>query len=208
MPLSFPLFGRPKTAGPSTGGPVEWLIVGLGNPGKKYEATRHNAGFHVVDRLAEAENLAFDASRNKALLARGSMAGYRVALVKPQTFMNLSGEAVGPVARFFKVPPERILAIYDDLDLASAQLRVRPKGGSGGHKGMTSLIQHLGSQNFPRMRIGIGRPPGQMPVEAYVLQKFSDAEWQAISQTYRAAVEAIRALLSNGLDYTMNQFNK
>lgn len=202
MPLSVPLFGRPKA------GSVDWLIVGLGNPGKKYEETRHNAGFHVLDRLARAENLVFDESRNKALLARGEVAGHKVALVKPQTYMNLSGEAVGPVTRFYKVPLEQVLVIYDDIDLPLAQLRIRPKGGSGGHKGLTSLIQHLGSQNFPRMRLGIGRPSGQMPVEAYVLQKFSDVEWQAITQTYQAAVEAVRALLTGGLDYAMNQFNR
>lgn len=202
MPLSVPLFGRPKA------GSVDWLIVGLGNPGKKYEATRHNAGFHVLDRLAKAENLTFDKSRSKALLARGEVASYRVALVKPQTYMNLSGEAVGPVTRFYKVPLEQVLVIYDDIDLPLAQLRLRPKGGSGGHKGLTSLIQHLGSQNFPRMRLGIGRPSGQMPVEAYVLQRFSDVEWQAITQTYQTAVEAIRALLTGGLDYAMNQFNR
>lgn len=202
MPLSVPLFGRPKA------GSVDWLIVGLGNPGKKYEATRHNAGFHVLDRLAKAENLTFDESRSKALLARGEVASYRVALVKPQTYMNLSGEAVGPVTRFYKVPLEQVLVIYDDIDLPLAQLRLRPKGGSGGHKGLTSLIQHLGSQNFPRMRLGIGRPSGQMPVEAYVLQRFSDVEWQAITQTYQTAVEAIRALLTGGLDYAMNQFNR
>jgi PTH1 family peptidyl-tRNA hydrolase len=202
VPLSVPLFGRPKA------GSVDWLIVGLGNPGKKYEATRHNAGFHVLDRLAKAENLTFDESRSKALLARGEVASYRVALVKPQTYMNLSGEAVGPVTRFYKVPLEQVLVIYDDIDLPLAQLRLRPKGGSGGHKGLTSLIQHLGSQNFPRMRLGIGRPSGQMPVEAYVLQRFSDVEWQAITQTYQTAVEAIRALLTGGLDYAMNQFNR
>jgi PTH1 family peptidyl-tRNA hydrolase len=202
VPLSVPLFGRPQA------GSVDWLIVGLGNPGKKYEATRHNAGFHVLDRLAKAENLTFDKSRSKALLARGEVASYRVALVKPQTYMNLSGEAVGPVTRFYKVPLEQVLVIYDDIDLPLAQLRLRPKGGSGGHKGLTSLIQHLGSQNFPRMRLGIGRPSGQMPVEAYVLQRFSDVEWQAITQTYQTAVEAIRALLTGGLDYAMNQFNR
>ena len=202
MTLSFPLFGRPKS-----GNPVDWLIVGLGNPGKKYEETRHNVGFHVVDQLANAENLRFDENRNKALLARGRIRNHTAALVKPQTFMNLSGESVGPVARFYKVPPERILVIYDDLDLPTAQLRLRPKGGSGGHKGMTSITQHLSSQNFPRLRIGIGRPPGQMPVTAYVLQKFSVDEWQAMQQTYENAIQAIYALMDDGVDKAMNQFN-
>jgi len=196
------LFGRSNSAGP-----IAWLIVGLGNPGRKYETTRHNAGFHVVDLLAAESNLSFDERRNKALLARGCLADQSVALVKPQTFMNLSGEAVGPLARFYKVPVERIVVIYDDLDLPTAQLRLRPKGGSGGHKGMTSIIQHLGSREFSRLRIGIGRPPGRMPVEAYVLQKFSEAEWAEMEQTYRLAVQAIHALLSDGLEAAMNQFN-
>jgi PTH1 family peptidyl-tRNA hydrolase len=196
------MFGRPKADGP-----VAWLIVGLGNPGKKYEETRHNVGFHVVDRLAEKEGLVFDESRTKALIARGRIGSTPVALVKPQTFMNLSGEAVGPVARFYKVQAAQVLVIYDDLDLPTAQFRLRPKGGSGGHKGMTSLIQHLGTQDFPRLRIGIGRPPGQMPVEAYVLQNFSPAERTEIEQTYQKAQEAILSLLDQGLSYAMNHFN-
>lgn len=202
MGLSFPLFGRPKATGP-----IEWLLVGLGNPGKKYEATRHNVGFHILDRLAESEGLHFDESRHNALLARGCIVDISVALVKPQTYMNLSGRAVGPIARFYKVPIEYILVIYDDLDLQMARLRLRPQGGSGGHKGITSIIQHLGSQAFPRMRIGIGRPPGQMSAEAYVLQKFTDDEWAAMDQTYQKGLEAIRAVLAHGLEYAMNNFN-
>lgn len=200
--LSFPLFGRPKATGP-----IEWLLVGLGNPGKKYEATRHNVGFHILDRLAEAEDLRFDESQHNALLARGRVVDVSVALVKPQTYMNLSGRTVGPIARFYKIPTEHILVIYDDLDLPMAKLRLRPQGGSGGHKGITSIVQQLGSQAFPRMRIGIGRPPGQMSAEAYVLQKFTDDEWTAMDQTYQKALEAIRAVLKHGLEYAMNNFN-
>ena len=200
--LSFPMFGRPKAAGP-----VEWLLVGLGNPGKKYEATRHNVGFHILERLAQAEGLQFDESRHNALLARGRIADVPVALVKPQTYMNLSGEAIGPIARFYKLPAEHILVIYDDLDLPMARLRLRPQGGSGGHKGINSIIQHLGAQTFPRLRIGIGRPSGQMSAEAYVLQKFSADEWAAMAQTYQKALEAIRTLLTHGFEYAMNHFN-
>lgn len=202
MGRSLRLFGRSKSSGP-----VAWLIVGLGNPGKKYEATRHNAGFHVIDRLAKEARITLDESRNKAIFGRGKLADQPVALVKPQTFMNLSGEAVGPLARFYKVPPEQILVIYDDLDLPTARLRLRLKGGSGGHKGMTSLIQHLGSQEFPRLRLGIGRPPGQMPVEAYVLQKFSNQEWAEMEQTYQTALEAIQVALQDGVETAMNRFN-
>jgi PTH1 family peptidyl-tRNA hydrolase len=189
-------------------GPVEWLVVGLGNPGQKYLETRHNAGWHVLDTLArDYSQFRFDEKRNKSLMARGEVAGVKVALVKPQTFMNLSGEAVGPLAHFYKVPPERILVAYDDIDLPVAKLRLRPKGGSGGHKGMRSLIQHLGTEDFPRLRLGIGRPPGQMPVEAYVLQKFKPEEWEAMRVTYQQTVEAIKVILNEGLDRAMNQFN-
>lgn len=203
---SFPLFGRPQKENNS--GPIEWLIVGLGNPGQKYLDTRHNAGWHLLDTIVrENSHFRFDENRNRGLIARGELAGIRVALVKPQTFMNLSGEAIGPIARFYKVPPERILVAFDDLDLPLAMLRLRPKGGAGGHKGMLSLIQHLSTENFPRVRLGIGRPPGPMPVEAYVLQKFKPEEWAAMMVTYERGVEAIKTILTQGLDYAMNQFN-
>ena len=197
-----PLFG---SAGPT--GPVEWMLVGLGNPGPKYAQSRHNVGFHIIDRLAQSEELRFSQRQSKALIARGRIEGVSVALVKPQTFMNLSGQAVGPLARFYKIPADHLLVIYDDLDLNLAQFRMRMQGSAGGHKGMTSIINHLGKQDFPRIRIGIGRPPGQMPVEAYVLQKFSDEEWEAMGVTYRHAMDAIRALLAQGLAYAMNNFN-
>jgi PTH1 family peptidyl-tRNA hydrolase len=206
MPLSFPLFGRSQKE--KLSGPVEWLIVGLGNPGQKYIDTRHNAGWHLLDTIVRHQpEFRFDEKRNKALIARGVLAGVQVALVKPQTYMNLSGEAVGPVARFYKVPPERIMVGFDDLDLAVATLRLRPKGGAGGHKGMESLIRHLGTQDFPRLRLGIGRPPGQMPAEAYVLQKFKKDEWSEMVSTYERATEAIKVILTEGLDIAMNRFN-
>jgi len=202
MPLSFRLFGRPKPAGP-----VAWLIVGLGNPGREYAGNRHNAGFHVVDRLAAACGLRFDEHRNRAVLARGRIEEIGVALVKPQTYMNLSGEAVGAVARFFKVPPERTLVIFDDLDLPLGTLRLREQGGAGGHRGMASVIAHLGTRDFPRVRIGIGRPAGQMPPEAYVLQDFSSDEKGLMEQTYERAVDAVRVTLREGFQMAMNRFN-
>ena len=121
--------------------------------------------------------------------------------------MNLSGQAVAPIARFFKIPPERILVIFDDVDLPLAALRLRPKGGAGGHKGVQSIIQQLGTTEFPRLRLGIGQPPGQMPVEAYVLQKFRPAEWQAMLVTYERGVEAVKTVLTEGLEQAMNKFN-
>jgi PTH1 family peptidyl-tRNA hydrolase len=206
MPLSFPLFGRANKTTPA--GPVTWLIVGLGNPGPKYLETRHNAGWHLLDTIVRAQHsFRFDEKRSQALIARGELAGAKVALVKPQTFMNLSGQAVAPIARFFKVPPERILVVFDDVDLPVAVLRLRPKGGAGGHKGMQSIIQQLGTTEFPRLRLGIGRPAGQIPVEAYVLQKFKPAEWPAMLVTYERGVEAVKTVLAEGLEQAMNKFN-
>ena len=121
--------------------------------------------------------------------------------------MNLSGQSVAPIAHFYKVAPQNMLVIYDDLDLQPAQLRLRYKGGAGGHKGMTSIIQQLGSKEFPRMRIGIGRPAGPMPVEAYVLQKFRNSEWEEMANTYQVALNAIRDLLKYGIEYAMNNYN-
>jgi PTH1 family peptidyl-tRNA hydrolase len=206
-PISFPMFGRPKTEEKASG-PIEWLIVGLGNPGKQYLETRHNAGWHLLDTVArDYPTFRFDEKRNKALIARGELAGVKVALVKPQTYMNLSGEAVAPLARFYKVSPERILVAFDDLDLPVAALRLRPKGGAGGHNGMRSVIQHLGSEEFPRIRLGIGRPPGQMPGKAYILQKFKADEWEAMVSAYERAVEAIKVILTEGLEIAMSRYN-
>jgi PTH1 family peptidyl-tRNA hydrolase len=205
MPLSFPLFGQNKEY---ASGPVEWLIVGLGNPGSKYLDTRHNAGWHALDTIVrDNPGFNFDEKRSKGLLAKGDLAGVRVALLKPQTYMNLSGESVGPVAHFYKIPPERVLVIYDELDLPPAVLKIRKKGGAGGHNGMKSVIRHLGTQEFPRIRLGIGRPQGRMPAEAYVLQKFTPDEWAEMVATYERAVQAIRTMLSEGLDAAMNKFN-
>jgi PTH1 family peptidyl-tRNA hydrolase len=205
MALSFRLFGRRKPNGPV--GSIEWLIVGLGNPGRKYAGNRHNAGFQVVERLAAAYDLHFDRRRNRAYMAHGYIEGVRVALVKPQTYMNLSGEAVGGLARFFKVRSEQVLVVFDDLDLPLGSLRLRLRGGAGGHKGMTNIIAHLNTRDFPRMRIGIGRPPGRMPPEAYVLKDFKDDEKLIMEHTYQQAVEATHVALRDGFETAMNRFN-
>ena len=206
MPFSFPLFGHSKKE--YAPGPVEWLIVGLGNPGKQYLDTRHNAGWHLLDTIVrDNPALRFDEKRSKALIARGNLAGVNVALVKPQTFMNLSGEAVGPIAHFYKIPPERVLVAFDELDLPLATLKLRKKGGAGGHNAMRSVIQHLGTQEFPRIRLGIGRPTGQMPAKAYVLQKFTADEWKEMVVTYQRATDAAKSILTDGMDNAMNNFN-
>jgi PTH1 family peptidyl-tRNA hydrolase len=206
MRRSFPFFGRPKPV--DRAGPPQWLIAGLGNPGRNYAGNRHNAGFHVIDRVAEHNHLIFDERRNQAHLARGQVAGVRVVLVKPQTYMNLSGKAVSAVARFFKVPPERIMVVFDDLDLPLGTIRLRLRGGAGGHQGVTNIIAHLKTKDFPRLRIGIGRPPGQMPSRAYVLQDFKDDEKPTLEHGYQQAVEAIHVTIRAGFEMAMNQFNQ
>ncbi|MCB0208423.1 MAG: aminoacyl-tRNA hydrolase [Anaerolineae bacterium] len=206
MPFSFPLFGRPDSE--SAAGPPEWLIVGLGNPGPKYIETRHNAGWHLLDTIVrDNPQFRFDEKRNKGLVARADLNGIRVALLKPQTFMNLSGEAVAPIARFYKIPPERIVVAYDDLDLPVAALRLRLKGGAGGHNGMSNIIQHLGTKDFPRIRLGIGRPSGQMPPKAYVLLPFKSDDRQAMQITYERGVDAVKTIVTDGMEMAMNRFN-
>ena len=183
------------------------MIVGLGNPGPRYARNRHNVGFQCLDRLAEKHGLAFDERRANAVLARGRIDAARVVLVKPMTFMNLVGPAVAAVARFYKIAPQDLLVVYDDLDLPQGRIRLRPEGGSGGHNGMKSIIQHLGTQAFPRLRVGIGRPPGRMDPADYVLQDFSPEEEAVMSQVRERAVAAIECWLREGIVEAMNTFN-
>jgi PTH1 family peptidyl-tRNA hydrolase len=182
------------------------LIVGLGNPGRKYAGHRHNVGFQCLDRLAEAWGLSFSRRKHKALLAQGQIAGLKVILAKPQTFMNLSGESLERLAHFYQVPPENILVIYDDLDLPVGKIRLRPEGGSGGHKGMKSIIEHLGSDGFPRLRVGIGRPSHGDPVD-YVLGDFTPDEQIAVDDAYERAVSAVELWLAEGIAAAMNRYN-
>lgn len=185
---------------------IERLIVGLGNPGRKYAGHRHNVGFQCLDHLAEAWGLSFSRRKHKALLAQGQIAGLKAILAKPQTFMNLSGQAVERMAHFYKVPPENILVIYDDLDLPVGRIRLRPEGGSGGHKGMKSIIEHLGSNGFPRLRVGIGRPTHGDPVD-YVLGDFTLDEQIAIDDAYERVVSAVELWLAEGIAAAMNRYN-
>ncbi|MFQ6100563.1 MAG: aminoacyl-tRNA hydrolase [Anaerolineae bacterium] len=184
------------------------LIVGLGNPGPRYAANRHNIGFRCLERLAAAHNLAFDKRQKQARVALGTIHGRRVILAQPQTFMNESGRAAVPLARFYQVPPEHMLVVYDDLDLSLGRVRLRPEGGSGGHKGMQSIIKHLGSQNFPRLRIGIGRPSERMDPAAYVLQDFSAEEEPLLEETLERAVAAIETWLREGIEVAMSRYNR
>jgi PTH1 family peptidyl-tRNA hydrolase len=189
----------------NTNGPL--LIVGLGNPGDQYRHTRHNFGFMVIDRLAEKLAVSLKKVKFKALLAETKLDGQALILAKPMTFMNDSGRAVGPLLRFFKVPPDHLLIVHDDLDLPLGSLRLRPTGSSGGQRGVASIIATLGTQDFPRLRLGISRPPGQMDPVAYVLQNFTPAEAELKEMVLNQAADAALTFIREGMQATMNQYN-
>ncbi len=184
-----------------------YLIVGLGNPGREYRENRHNIGFMLIDRLAVRLGARMTRMQSKALLGSANHEGAKIILAKPQTFMNLSGQAVQSLVRFYKLPLENIMLVHDDLDIPFGTLRLRPGGGPGGQKGIKSTIQHLGTQDFPRLRLGIGRPPGRMDPAAYVLQDFRKGDEQILSETLDRAADAALLFISEGLDEAMNQFN-
>ena len=182
-----------------------WLVAGLGNPGTRYAKTRHNAGFFVLDELA-GRCSAVLAEKKDCLMARGSIGGHTVILVEPLTFMNNSGSAVGRIASRNGIEPQNVIAVHDDLDLETGIVKIRRKGSSGGHKGIASLIEHLGSQEFVRVKIGIGRSPG-VAVEEYVLQKFRPEEKQLIADAVKRAADAVEAIVASGSEKAMNKFN-
>ncbi|MCA9951797.1 MAG: aminoacyl-tRNA hydrolase [Anaerolineales bacterium] len=184
-----------------------FLIVGLGNPGRKYRVNRHNIGFLALDKLAATFQISLGKIQNKAIIGNGRIDNNPVILAKPQTYMNDSGMSVGPLAHYYKIPVENILVIYDELDIPLGTLRLRKKGGAGGHNGMRSLIQHLG-QDFPRLRLGIGRPPGKMPPAAYVLQDFGKDEEPIVQELLETAVAATESFVYEGIDNAMNKFNR
>lgn len=178
-----------------------WMVVGLGNPGPQYSNTRHNVGFMVVDELARAEGVDMRKLECKAQVGKGTIQDKKVILAKPITFMNVSGESVAELSRYYKVPAARILVVSDDLDLPVAAVRLRQKGGHGGHNGLRSIMQHLqGTHDFPRLKIGIGRPQGQLPVASYVLQPFSKEQQQEVGVAVQEGVAAIRAVLHHGIE--------
>lgn len=183
-----------------------YLIVGLGNPGRTHLYNRHNIGFMVVDRLAARHDVEMKRVQNKAIIGSGRIADRGVILAKPQTFMNLSGEAVGSLVNYYRIPITNTLVVYDELDIPFGVIRLREKGGAGGHNGMRSIIQHLGN-DFARMRMGIGRPPGRMDAAAFVLQDFGRDDLPLVSEMLEAAVEAIGSFIRHGIDLTMSRFN-
>lgn len=189
-------------------GPVEWLVVGLGNPGTKFEGTRHNAGFRALDAYAAKTGQRIDKMKFKALVGEGQFGGKRVLFLKPQTFMNLSGEAVRDAAAFYKIPPERIVVLFDDISLDVGRLRVRPKGSAGGQNGVKSIIYQLGSDQFPRVKIGIGgKPHPDYDLADWVLSKFQGEDEAKIQEAATRAMEAAEEIVRNGVGAAAQKFN-
>ncbi len=191
----------------------EYLIVGLGNPGPKYELTRHNAGFLALDFFADQHGLAMNAGKWQAAYCRELFEGVRIILAKPQTFMNKSGESVIRFADFYKIKPSHILVVHDDLDLPSGRIKVVARGGAGGHNGIRSIISHLGTPEFARLKIGIGRPErneqGQgISIDRYVLSAFANPELDAFNDLLPAIDDAITLFIAEGIDACMNQANR
>ncbi len=184
-----------------------FLIVGLGNPGREHRNNRHNVGFQVIDHLAARHGLEFKRQRSKALIATGNIAGRSVILAKPQSYMNRSGGPVASLVRFYKVEMAHLLVIFDDLDLPVGTIRLRSEGGSSGQNGMKDIIQRLGTEGFPRLRIGIGHPRGRMDPADYVLQDFSEAQLGILRETYDRAVDAIETWLAEGIILAMSRHN-
>lgn len=192
---------------PSSSPSSPFLFVGLGNPGREYRESRHNIGFMAIDRICSTAGIKLGKLQSKALVASASLKGQKVILAKPQTFMNLSGQAVSSLIRFYKIPLEQFLVIHDDIDLPVGTIRIRQSGGSAGQRGLASIIQSLGTQDFPRLRIGVGRPPGQMEAADYVLQSFSKSDLEIITVVLDRVVEASQLFISDGLNAAMNQYN-
>ena len=188
--------------------PVTWIVVGLGNPGDKYENTRHNAGFLVVDELARRGNFSVKKIKHKALTAAAVIGGEGALVMKPTTYMNLSGEAAGDAARFYKVPAQRVLVISDDTDLPLGKLRIRKGGSAGGHNGLKSLIQHLGTDQFPRLKVGVGgKPHPDYDMADWVLGQLKGEDKKTMDEAVKRAADAVECLLRDGPDRAMNRFN-
>ena len=189
-------------------GGVGWLLVCLGNPGDKYENTRHNVGFMVADEVAERQNKPIQRLKFKALTNIFTISGEKVLVMKPITYMNLSGEAVRPAADFYKIPPARVLVVSDDTALPVGRLRIRTKGSAGGHNGLKSIIQHLGTDQFPRLRVGVGeKPHPDYDLADWVLGKFAGEDKKAIDAAVKRAADAIECILAEGIDRGMGKFN-
>lgn len=184
-----------------------YLLIGLGNPGREYRDNRHNFGFMVIDRLIVRLNARGLKVQSKAIVTSAIYEGRKLILAKPQTYMNLSGQSAQGLLNFYKIPVENMLIAHDDLDISFGTIRIRPKGGPGGQGGMASTIEQLGTKDFPRLRLGIGRPPGRMDPAAYVLQNFSREEMKYLSEIVDRAADAALTFVVDGLNQAMNKYN-
>ncbi len=184
-----------------------YLIVGLGNPGREYRNTRHNIGFLAIDAIANSIGVTLGKVQSKAIIGQGKIDQAKVFLAKPQTYMNLSGQAVSGLMNFYKISTDHLIVIHDDIDLPFGTIRIRPGGGSAGQKGIKSIIERIGTEEFARMRLGVGRPPGQMDAAAYVLQPFSKEDEEFLVNFLSKAADAAKEFVSFGLNTAMNRFN-
>ena len=185
-----------------------YIIVGLGNPERKYNGTRHNIGFSAITALADANNISVDTKKHKALIGKGVIAGHKVILAEPLTYMNLSGESVSELVDYYKIDPaEELIVIYDDVDLEPGKLRIRAKGSAGGHNGIKNIISHLGSQEFMRIRIGVGEKPKGWDLADYVLGRFPKEEEPIIREALEKAADACSVIMTQDINAAMNQFN-
>ena len=186
-----------------------YIIVGLGNPTKQYDNTRHNIGFMTIDELADKYNISVTTIQHKARIGKGVIEGRKVILAQPLTYMNLSGESVRELADYYKVDPtSEVIIISDDIELPPGYIRVRPKGSAGGHNGLKNIIQHLGTQEFVRVRVGVGEKPKKMDLAEYVLGHFASNEKDAIADGISQAIDAIKIIMDGEIDKAMNQFNR
>lgn len=186
-----------------------FIIAGLGNPDEKYQGTRHNVGFDVVDRLAEKYQIAVDTKKHRALIGKGVIEGQKVLLVKPQTYMNLSGESIRSIVEYYKIDPEEeLLVIYDDISLEVGQLRIRRKGSAGGHNGIKNIIAQLGTDTFQRIKVGVGEKPKGYDLAAYVLGHFHGEDLELMEEGYEKAISATEEILKGEIDAAMNEYNR
>ena len=183
------------------------IIAGLGNPNREYEGTRHNMGFSAIYQIADRYNIKMNIARHKALIGTGIIAGEKVMLVMPQTYMNLSGESIGEILRFYKLSPADLIILYDDIDLDVGKLRIRAKGSAGGHNGIKSIIAHIGTETFDRVRIGVGHKPEGWDLADHVLSRFSKEELPVVRDSVSRAADAIEVIISSGIEAAMNKFN-
>lgn len=197
---------RPRKAAERSGKDM-FMIAGLGNPTKAYEGTRHNVGFRVIDKIAQDYNIAVDTKKHRALCGKGVIEGQKVILLKPLTYMNLSGESIREAADYYKIAPEDILVIFDDISLDVGQLRIRKKGSAGGHNGIKSIIAHLGTTEFPRIKVGVGEKPKGWDLADYVLGKFSGEDAKLIGEAAADASDAVKLMLTQDIDAAMNKYN-